>query len=303
MVRLPLRHSRVLMSSARCPPLKGSTPCLHVCHSRATGLLAPAAGARGVCTPCAPRRAPADSAAEMSHNVSPKKRAPVANPQWCGSPVPCGGGLARRQYHNCQGCNGLLPPVSPGRDALGQFFPCFSGGFNRYRSRRGALSCMVTPWGGGLLADTVAPLVLPPAPGSRLARRRSKPFQRVQSVVTLAALGAAARGAVAGRLAARRRCGMAKVTAQLKERFLAAVGHSGNVTHAAMTVGLSRRHVYRVRAADPAFAAAWHDAVESYADLLEGAFGHSDASLSRCWYRINTLSRVPLYLAHRSANI
>ena len=39
------------------------------------------------------------------------------------------------------------------------------------------------------------------------------------------------------------------------------------------------------------------------AHAYTGAFGHSDASLSRCWYRINTLSRVPLYLAHRSANI
>src|SRR4030095_413797 len=38
-------------------------------------------------------------------------------------------------------------------------------------------------------------------------------------------------------------------------------------------------------------------------DSTEGAFGHSDASRSRCWYRRNTLSRVPLYLAHRSANI
>src|SRR4029450_4392306 len=37
--------------------------------------------------------------------------------------------------------------------------------------------------------------------------------------------------------------------------------------------------------------------------MWTGAFGHSDASRSRCWYRRNTLSRVPLYLAHRSANI
>jgi hypothetical protein len=35
----------------------------------------------------------------------------------------------------------------------------------------------------------------------------------------------------------------------------------------------------------------------------EGAFGHSDAFRSRCWYRINTWSSVPLYFAHRSANI
>ena len=34
-----------------------------------------------------------------------------------------------------------------------------------------------------------------------------------------------------------------------------------------------------------------------------GAFGHSDISLSRCWYRTNTCSRVPLYLAQRSANL
>jgi hypothetical protein len=120
------------------------------------------------------------------------------------------------------------------------------------------------------MADTVAPLVLTPAQAaSALAMRRSKPFQRVQSVVTLQRWGPPPVAGSRRRLAARRRCGMAQVTAQLKERFLAAVGHSGNVTHAATTVGLSRRHVYRVRAADPAFAAAWYDAVESYADLLE----------------------------------
>jgi len=41
-----------------------------------------------------------------------------------------------------------------------------------------------------------------------------------------------------------------------------------------------------------------------FANKIEsGAFGHSDASRNRCWYRINTWSSVPLYLAHRSANI
>jgi DDE superfamily endonuclease len=38
-------------------------------------------------------------------------------------------------------------------------------------------------------------------------------------------------------------------------------------------------------------------------DPTQGAFGHSNISRSRCWYRTNTCSRVPLYLAQRSANI
>jgi len=38
-------------------------------------------------------------------------------------------------------------------------------------------------------------------------------------------------------------------------------------------------------------------------NLVEGAFGHSDVSRSRCWYRRNTWSSVPLYLAQRSANM
>jgi hypothetical protein len=39
------------------------------------------------------------------------------------------------------------------------------------------------------------------------------------------------------------------------------------------------------------------------AEIIWGAFGHSDVSRSRCRYRINTWSSVPLYLAQRSANI
>ena len=53
----------------------------------------------------------------------------------------------------------------------------------------------------------------------------------------------------------------------------------------------------------------WPDAyrlncyVRGASDDAEGAFGHSDVSRSRCWYRTNTCSRVPLYLAQRSANM
>ena len=34
-----------------------------------------------------------------------------------------------------------------------------------------------------------------------------------------------------------------------------------------------------------------------------GAFGHSDVSRSRCWYRTNTCASVLLYFAQRSASI
>jgi hypothetical protein len=98
------------------------------------------------------------------------------------------------------------------------------------------------------MADTVAPLVLTLAlAASALAMRRSQPFQRGQSVVTLLRRGPQPVARSRRQNSARRRCGMAQVTAQLKARFLAALRHSGNVTHAATTVGLSRRHVYRPR--------------------------------------------------------
>ncbi|MVN76435.1 hypothetical protein GO988_08870 [Hymenobacter sp. HMF4947] len=51
--------------------------------------------------------------------------------------------------------------------------------------------------------------------------------------------------------------------------FLAALATSGNISQAARAVGLSRGHVYRVRADNPGFASEWDEAVKVATDALE----------------------------------
>jgi hypothetical protein len=127
----------------------------HACASPQQGDRAARAGDRGRrgVHPCAPRRASADRAPEMAQMSHQKKerqspprgvlrpvgsagrrargRARVSSETLHGAAIarrgagcrcPAWAGLAR-QSHSCQGCAGLLPPVSPGRGALGQIFP------------------------------------------------------------------------------------------------------------------------------------------------------------------------------------
>lgn len=66
--------------------------------------------------------------------------------------------------------------------------------------------------------------------------------------------------------------------------FLAALAVQGNVSAAAQAAKVGRRTVYDLRAADPAFAAAWDKALEEGADALEAearrrAFAGSDTLL------------------------
>jgi len=53
------------------------------------------------------------------------------------------------------------------------------------------------------------------------------------------------------------------------EKFLAALGETGNVTTAATAAGVSRQACYLLRDRDELFASAWDSALETAADLLE----------------------------------
>ncbi len=60
-----------------------------------------------------------------------------------------------------------------------------------------------------------------------------------------------------------------KFTDHARQKFLVALRETANVSEAARRVGISRRRAYDVRNADPVFAAAWEDAVETAIDTLE----------------------------------
>lgn len=63
---------------------------------------------------------------------------------------------------------------------------------------------------------------------------------------------------------------MTKVTVERKAKFLAALAANGaNVRRAAEVVGISRMHLYRLRAAEPDFAAAWNEALDLGTEALE----------------------------------
>lgn len=54
-----------------------------------------------------------------------------------------------------------------------------------------------------------------------------------------------------------------------RPKFLAALADSCNVTHSARLAGIGRTALYEARAADPAFAAEWDDAIEQGIEALE----------------------------------
>ena len=62
-----------------------------------------------------------------------------------------------------------------------------------------------------------------------------------------------------------------KLTPEKKNVFLSILRECGNVSHAAMNIGMARGYMYEVRAGDPDFAAAWDEAVESSLDDIEQA--------------------------------
>lgn len=57
--------------------------------------------------------------------------------------------------------------------------------------------------------------------------------------------------------------------ADWRDRFLAALRRDGVVAYAAKAARVTRTYVYEVRESDPAFAAAWADAIEEATDALE----------------------------------
>ncbi len=58
-------------------------------------------------------------------------------------------------------------------------------------------------------------------------------------------------------------------TPESREKFLASLRTTPNVTVAARAAGISRRRAYQVREAEPEFAQAWDDAIEEGVDMLE----------------------------------
>lgn len=55
-------------------------------------------------------------------------------------------------------------------------------------------------------------------------------------------------------------------TPKRRQKFLARLGETGNVSRAASLTGVSRRHAYRLRSSEPEFAEAWEAALEDFAD-------------------------------------
>ncbi len=60
-----------------------------------------------------------------------------------------------------------------------------------------------------------------------------------------------------------------KLTLPKRKAFLAVLAQTASVTRAANQIGLSRGHMYTVRAADAVFAADWDSAVEEGTDRIE----------------------------------
>jgi hypothetical protein len=62
---------------------------------------------------------------------------------------------------------------------------------------------------------------------------------------------------------------MSAIAGAKRRKFLDALRQCGNVTAACRAAQLDQSNAYKVRAADPEFAAAWADALEEAADVLE----------------------------------
>lgn len=60
-----------------------------------------------------------------------------------------------------------------------------------------------------------------------------------------------------------------KLTPKRRAAFLAALAETGNVTESARAAGVARPHVYEWKRDDSSFAAAWDDALEQAADVME----------------------------------
>ena len=59
------------------------------------------------------------------------------------------------------------------------------------------------------------------------------------------------------------------IRSEWKQKFIAALGTSGNITTAAKSAGIARTYPYEVRSSDADFAQEWDSAMEEAADLIE----------------------------------
>lgn len=60
-----------------------------------------------------------------------------------------------------------------------------------------------------------------------------------------------------------------KLTPEKRERFLAVIAETANITRAAAEIGLARRYMYEIRARDEPFKSEWDKAVEIGVASLE----------------------------------
>lgn len=77
------------------------------------------------------------------------------------------------------------------------------------------------------------------------------------------------------------------LTNRKRRDFIQALADGMSVTGAAAYAGLSRRYVYEIKDMDPAFAAAWDDAIEQATDLLEDAIRRKaiEGETEPVWYK------------------
>src|SRR5579863_6501592 len=62
---------------------------------------------------------------------------------------------------------------------------------------------------------------------------------------------------------------LSKLNPETRQRFCSILADGGSVTSAAQAIDVSRAALYKARDADPEFAAAWDEAIESGTDALE----------------------------------
>ncbi|EYB69065.1 hypothetical protein DEIPH_ctg011orf0032 [Deinococcus phoenicis] len=78
-----------------------------------------------------------------------------------------------------------------------------------------------------------------------------------------------------------------KLTQKKREDFLIELEQHGNVTRAARAIGIRRQYAYEVKAEDPIFSEAWDNALQEWADLLEGEADRRafEGTVKGVWYK------------------
>lgn len=88
-----------------------------------------------------------------------------------------------------------------------------------------------------------------------------------------------------------------KLTKEKREEFMAELTQHGNVTRAARAVGITRVYAYQVKAEDAVFAEAWDNAIQEWADMLEGEADRRafEGATKGIWYKGELVGEERLY--------